>query len=402
MGDFNYPGINWITFESDNHGVEFRDLILDNFLNQHVREPTREKNVLDLVLSTNENMIEHLEVIEHVSTSDHNTISWQLICDIKQVTVSRAHRQYARGDFNRMKQELGLVKWDEEFKGLTIEDIWVRFKDILDSVVARYVPVVTGNKKKYPQWMTREAKRARRYKANKWKEYRISGEYNDLVEYQLARKRADKEYKKAKRIFEEKIADNVKSNPKSFYAYVRSKTTLKEVVGPLRDKEGRLLIEHGAMCNELNTFFASVFTKEKLEDAVPNIKKKEIGSTCSTLYITTEVIYKKLTQLKVGKAAGIDGIDTKVLIECAEELCKPLQILYNLSLNEGVVPKEWKLANVSALYKKGNKELAGNYRPVSLTSHVCKVMESVIKDVIVEYLKENELIHVSRAWVCKG
>jgi ribonuclease P/MRP protein subunit RPP40 len=285
---------------------------------------------------------------------------------------------------------------------LAIDDTWLRFKDILDLVVVRYVPLVKGKRNKYPQWMTREAKRARKYKVNKWKEYRISGDYNDLVEYKLARKRADKEYRKAKRIFEERIADNVKSNPKGFYAYVRSKTTLKEVVGPLRDKDRRLLMEHGEMCNELNTFFASVFTKENLEESLPPVITKDTEDTCGMRYITTEVIYKKLKQLKVGKAAGIDGIATKVLIECAEELCKPFQILYNRSLKDGIVPKEWKLANVSALYKKGSKELAGNYIPVSLTSHVGKVMESVIKDVMVEYLMKNELINASQHGFVKG
>jgi ribonuclease P/MRP protein subunit RPP40 len=174
------------------------------------------------------------------------------------------------------------------------------------------------------------------------------------------------------------------------------------VVGPLRDKDGRLLMEHGEMCNELNTFFASVFSKENLEESLPPVITKDTGDTCSMRYITTEVIYKKLKQLKVGKAAGIDGIATKVLIECAEELCKPLQILYNCSLKDGIVPKEWKLANVSALYKKGSKELAGNYRPVSLTSHVGKVMESVIKDVMVEYLMKNELINASQHGFVKG
>jgi hypothetical protein len=55
----------------------------------------------------------------------------------------------------------------------------------------------------------------------------------------------------------------VKSNPKSFYAYVRSKTSVKEVVGPLRDRDGKLVMESEGMCNTLNDFFASVFTKER-------------------------------------------------------------------------------------------------------------------------------------------
>ena len=80
IGDFNFPGINWKTYESDNHGAAFLNVILDSYLVQHVMEPTWEKNILDLVLSTNEHMVEKIEIIEHLGNSDHNTICWNLIC----------------------------------------------------------------------------------------------------------------------------------------------------------------------------------------------------------------------------------------------------------------------------------------------------------------------------------
>jgi hypothetical protein len=90
--------------------------------------------------------------------------------------------------------------------------------------------------------------------------YRESGSYNDLVEYKLARKLVEKEYRKAKRVFEEKVANEVKSNPKSFYAYIRSKTSVKEVIGPLSlDRDGKLVTESEGMCNTLNDFFAYCF-----------------------------------------------------------------------------------------------------------------------------------------------
>jgi hypothetical protein len=239
-------------------------------------------------------MIEKVEIIEHLGNSDHNTICWKLICEIRQASVIKQHRQYARGDYEGMKGDLAEINWDEEFEGLAIDDLWLRFKDILDLLVGKYVPLVTGRRKKYPQWMTKAVKRARNYKVKKWKEYRSSGEYNDLVEYKIARNKADKEYRKAKRIFEERIADNVKTNPKGFYAYVRSKTTLKEVVGPLKDKDGRLLLEHGEMCNELNTFFASVFTKENLAESLPEVAEKKTKDDCCMMHITTAVVYNKL------------------------------------------------------------------------------------------------------------
>ena len=76
----------------------------------------------------------------------------------------------------------------------------------------------------------------------------------------------------------------------------------------------------------------------------------------------------------------------------ADLLCVPLAIIFNRSLHEGVVPSDWKRANVSPIFKKGVRSLLGNYRPVSLTSVVCKVMESIIRDSIVTYFDDNKMI----------
>src|SRR5271170_3395279 len=79
------------------------------------------------------------------------------------------------------------------------------------------------NKKKFLQWMTKEAKRACKNKSTMWRRYRLSKSYNDHVEYKRALNKSTYEYRKAKNNFELKLAGEIKVNPKSFYAYVRSK-----------------------------------------------------------------------------------------------------------------------------------------------------------------------------------
>ena len=70
----------------------------------------------------------------------------------------------------------------------------------------------------------------------------------------------------------------------------------------------------------------------------------------------------------------------------------PLCMIFKKSLDEGVVPLDWRAANVVPLYKKGSKNLPSNYRPVSLTSVICKILESIIKDAISTHLESNSLI----------
>ena len=70
----------------------------------------------------------------------------------------------------------------------------------------------------------------------------------------------------------------------------------------------------------------------------------------------------------------------------------PLSMLFQKSLNEGVVPLQWLEACITAIYKKGLKDIVGNYRPVSLTSVICKVMESIVRDEVVDHMDMNNIL----------
>ena len=112
--------------------------------------------------------------------------------------------------------------------------------------------------------MDRKAVNMRDKKVKLWKKYKVSGAY--LVEYKLVCKKVCMEYARSRRVFESRIADEAKVNPKAFYAYVRSKSCAKESVGPLRDGNGKLVTEGKQLCNTLSEFFSSVFTEERLDD----------------------------------------------------------------------------------------------------------------------------------------
>ena len=95
-------------------------------------------------------------------------------------------------------------------------------------------------------------------------------------------------------------------------------------------------------------------------------------------------------------APGPDGITVSLLQAVKEELLAPLLIIYEKTLSSGIVPKNWKEATVTPIFKKGTKGEAGNYRPVSLTSIPCKIFESIMKDDIMSHLQENKLIKDSQ------
>ena len=103
-------------------------------------------------------------------------------------------------------------------------------------------------------------------------------------------------------------------------------------------------------------------------------------------------ILGRLEKLNVYKSCGSDNIHPFVLQATASAICVPLEIIFNMSLSKGECPTDWRSANVTPIHKKGDRTDPGNYRPVSLTSQVCKILESIVKEHILEHLASNNIL----------
>ena len=110
-------------------------------------------------------------------------------------------------------------------------------------------------------------------------------------------------------------------------------------------------------------------------------------------YLNETEIERRLKNLKVNKSMGVDNVHPMVSRECAVAFAKPLVILFRKSLIENKIPNLWKLALISPIFKKVSRTLAANYRPISLTSIVCKLLESIIRDEFLNHLILNKLLN---------
>ena len=136
------------------------------------------------------------------------------------------------------------------------------------------------------------------------------------------------------------------------------------------------------MAEELNMHFRSVFTREDTS-SLPVPETKFNGSEeekLRQLIVTPEVVAIKINNMKEKKSPGVAGLSPKILKETVEQISKPLEHVFNMLLREGIVPLVWKEANSIPLYKKGSRNKSGNYRPVSLKSVICKLLETIIRD----------------------
>ena len=147
-GDFNHMSIDWRTLQAGAEGESFVELVQDCFLTQHVDCPTRGDNILDLVLTSEENMIENLVVREPLGTSDHNIITFDLMCSIEVKDWKEEYYDYRNSDFEGMRQFLAHYDWKELIKANEIEGKWSSFKMVMDEIVEKFVPKKTRRKSK--------------------------------------------------------------------------------------------------------------------------------------------------------------------------------------------------------------------------------------------------------------
>ena len=399
MGDFNYAGIDWEGDRDMGISVEaerFKECVEENFFTQLVDRPTRDGNILDLVLCNEPNMVGSLEVIDCLATSDHNMITWTAHISSGVIRQGRVILDYRKADFDAIRAELRDIDWGKMMRGNT-EEAWVKFKEIIQGLERKHVPVrrETGRKQ---LWMTGKAMRAVRRKRKIYARYR-DGRHPACVE---ANKMARTEIKKARKNFETKLAQNIRYDSKSFFAYVRSKSKARVKTGSLKDDNGKLLEKGGEVAEEFSEYFGSVFSKEDLASIpeLPREEKSEEGGI--KMEITFERVRKILRRLRADKAPGVDELSPRILLHIQDEICLPLCILFEKSMEEGKVPEDWKRANIVPIYKAGSRNRAENYRPVSLTSQVCKLFETLIRDVVVEHLESSDLLNTSQHGFRKG
>jgi hypothetical protein len=223
----------------------------------------------------------------------------------------------------------------------------------------------------------------------------------DYTAYIRARNKAQRDCRKAKKKLEMNIANDAKRNPKAFWSYVKAKTSMKTGVGDLKKDDGTKTTSDQEKAEVLNNFFQSVFTFED-DSPLPEPPHYQFSEPIEDFEITVDCVRKVLEKLNPSKAAGPDGLSPMTLSKVADILALPITILFRRFLDLGQVPQEWRSAQVTPIFKKGSRLQASNYCPVSLTCVLCKAMETLVRQQIVDHLLRNNLISRHQHGFVKG
>ena len=411
MGDFNYPEINWssLTVSGSNStpAATFLDSCEDVYLVQHVQNSTRfrggqQPSLLDLVFTSTPEAIDNIFHLAPLGCSDHDLLLWDYLCLYQSAPPTSVNYSwnYARGNYEEFNNYFHQLDWSKLFNN-DVEHNWTVLKGHIHRAQELFIPQVMkrANSNKVP-WWSKQVIAAVNEKHRAFKRYKATNLLIDYNFYKICRNKAKDVIRQARLNYERELIINIKTRPCCFYSYIRSKKKVKDHIEYLIKPDGTKTNNHAESVEVLAQFFSSVYVEEDTAN-VPDFPPRCLNRIDS-LAITEEDLLLRLSQLNTSKATGPDRIHAWILKEGRYGLCKPLSMLYNLSLDCGKLPMDWKQANVTPIFKKGSRYDPNNYRPVSLTSQVCKILESFVSVSITNFLTQNKLITPYQHGFTKG
>jgi hypothetical protein len=390
-GDFNLPDIDWDVLTSHTQiSADFLRLCFQIGASQCVKSPKRENNILDLVLCSDSNLIQELSCEVPFSDSDHACIVYSM----QPFSVEKKPRVmkpcFAKADYTMINAYLSTLDWDVIYENCTsASDYFAAFKTVIDYVIAKFVPFEESRSPKKIPWFNESLKRLRKVKQRKWQRYRSNKNVVRYAQYNASAKLYKQEFLKSKCLFEQKLFDVKNSNPKKFYNYIRKQNTVCSLIPCMKKTDNSLATSDTEKAELFSEYFSSVFVHDN--GVLPDC---DINHTTSfdMFHCDVKPMIKIVKKLKSNASPGPDKVTPLFLKNIIANIAKPLCNVYNKCLDEGFVPADWKVAQIIPIFKKGDTQSPGNYRPVSLTSVLCKVLEKVVREQMLKYLFDNGII----------
>ena len=395
-GDFNLPNIDWsetspspTTYSTKAHLL---CELLDEFnLQQLVTEPTRNSNILDLLITNREDLIQGSKVVDGIPGSDHESVQFGV--NLTRKPLSRHKRRmynFRKADFEAYRELLSKVPWNCCFLTDSIEDCWRCFKDVILSVADQCIPKITLKPRKRKFWLSDETLLQIRRKRRAYKLAKRTAKSQHLNKYRNLSNKVRNMTRKDHLHHLQDITSNLHTDQRPFWRWLKNIRGHRPQI-PEIHHEGAILSTPIQKANAFCTFFASKFVKEN-SASLGKIKKDlvETSENVTDLEITEDKVYELLRKIDVSKACGPDDIPGRLLKEGGQSIAGPLSKVFSLSMAQGKLPQDWISANVTPIFKKGNKHLVSNYRPVSLTSITVKLFERIIFNHLTNFLQEHK------------
>ena len=210
----------------------------------------------------------------------------------------------------------------------------------------------------------------------------LCGKYRELVCYwrKLVRER---DMCKEERIIE---ADSLGQ----FYRFINKLISNKSSIAAIVGDCGDLFTETIDKANAFNKYFPSVGVVD--DGVTPYVDIVFFDTVLDSISISDSDVFNSIRKLKRKLSSGPDGIPPMLIKKLCNSLCRPLSLLFNQFISIGFFPDFWRRAVVIPVFKKGATGSLSNYRPISLTCVLSKVMERIVSRKVCDHLRLNNIL----------
>lgn len=397
-GDFNLPDIDWenqdITGSDYPKSINnlFLEMAQDLGFSQIVDIPTRGTSILDLLFTNIPSFVKKCYLL--AGLGDHEVV--RIISSIQPFRKKPAKRIIQL--WNKV-DEVNLQKDTHQFKLkflelFTIQDnvveMWNYMKTEITSIINNHVPTKMTSSRFHQPWINSTTKRLIR-KKNRWfKKAKQSNSGKVWKIYHKIKGEAQRACRLAHQNYLNDIFSEDTSN-KKLWSYIKSLNQEHVGIGDLKDSNNIPTSDPIKKANIIHDYFDTVFSNPEPKinhDLDPSKRLPDMHK----IQINRSGLLKLLLNINIHKANGPDNISGRFLKLCAYEIVDVLQIIFQASLDQGIVPSDWKEANIMPLFKKGDRMKAENYRPISLTSLSCKLLEHVVHSNIMSHMDKFEVL----------
>ena len=409
VGDFNAHHSTWhkehpnLRANTDVHGVRMQSIFADNNLEQIVNQPTyvmnNQSTLIDLVATDQPNLVLQNEVLPSPDPLCHhrvNLVRMNLKCTVPDPTT-RYVFHYPRADEESLQRSLYQFDWHTFLEGKHPDEKLDLVSESIMNAAKNYIP--GENKTFYPKdppWLTHTSKNLYNKYRRKFKGYIRRGSpltekpYIDSLKQDFA-----ETVKKEKENYMKNLGAQVsdpRTGQKKYWTVLKKLMNKKvaTIIPPVL-VEGRFITDIKEKCDCFNQYFKNQCTLVETTSTLPPLARTTNLSLSEVNFNENDIIVH-IKKLNINKAHGHDGIPARVIKLCGGSIALPLYIIYKDCITRGYFPDKWKKANVVPIYKKKEKNLIQNYRPVSLLPIFGKIFEKLIFDKLYLYIFSNNFI----------
>lgn len=347
--------------------------------------------ILDLVISNLECPVEaavdplleedihHPALVIHLPTSNFASPS-----DVPD-TLNPYRWNFKKGNLVLLYEMLAQVDWSELLECSDVNAATDWLYDRLQQLFDLTIPRTRTQRTLYPPWFNGSIIHNIRMKKKLWKKYKRSREDIDLVQYKRVRSSLKSEIRSAHSQYMSHLEQNISVDPSNFWKYLSSRRCLPGISGTFDIGDGSTsdlqLIADAFAQHFQNSYIQSNLDHNICSNTDPNRDDLLID------VFSEEEVLASLRKLRGKLTAGPDQIPSFLLKDCGLVLAKPLTIIFNLCLRTGIFPVKWRLSKLCPVFKKGNKALVSNYRPVTIICNFSKVFERLLFDRIDSFFR---------------